>query len=244
MQPPFLLAATGRLKYELAKEGVAAVVAVESYHTARHRGPTLSELAHLAHEAGVPLIVDAATQELRLRELVSYGPDLAVASAHKYFSSTTAGIVAGRKGLVEAVYAQDRGIGRGMKAGKEAIFGVIAALEHHMQQDMSSWTAEEDRKVRRVLDLLADAPGLQTAASPDPNGCPFSRAKLAIDPEASGHTAVSLPQALAEGDPSVVVRVYHPDEGCIYLNMTEMNDDDITFACGRIRGILSREEVS
>ena len=223
---------------------MAALVAVESYHTVRARGPELPELAEIAHAAGVPLIVDAATQELRLRELVSCGPDLVVASAHKYFSSTTAGIVAGRRDLVEAVYLQNRGIGRGMKAGKEAIFGVITALDHHVQQDVAVWTAEEDRKVQLVLGLLKDVPGLQTAADPDPNGCPFSRVRLSVDPETTGHDAVSLRQALAQGDPTIVVRVYHPDEGCVYLNLTEMNDEEIAFACGRIADIMSGKATS
>jgi len=227
------------IRYELNKGDAAAVVAVESYHTVRARGPALSELAELAHAAGVPLIVDAATQELRLRELVSYGPDLVIASAHKYFSSTTAGIVAGRRDLVEAVYLQNRGIGRGMKAGKEAIFGVIAALEHHRRQDLAGWIAEENRKVQRVLDLLKDVPGVQAAVDPDPNGCPFSRVRLSADAEVTGHSAVSLTQALAAGDRTVVVRVYHPDEGCVYLNLTEMNDEEIAFACGKISEILS-----
>ena len=230
------------IRHELARGNVAAIVAVESYHTVhtvRARGPKLSELAELAHEAGVPLIVDAATQELRLHELVSYDLDLVVASAHKYFSSTTAGIVAGRRELVEAVYLQNRGIGRGMKAGKEAIFGVIAALDHHMQQDIATWTAEENRKVQRVLDLLADIPGLRAVADPDPNGCPFSRVRLSVDSPITGHTAVSLQQVLADGDPTVVVRVYHPNDGCVYLNMTEMNDKDIAFACEKIKEAVS-----
>ena len=232
------------IRYELDRGGAAAVVAVESYHTVRARGPELSELAEIAHEAGVPLIVDAATQELRLRELVSCGPDLVVSSAHKYFSSTTAGIVAGRRDLVEAVYLQNCGIGRGMKAGKEALFGVIAALEHHVQQDLAVWTAEEDRKVQRVLDLLKDVPGVQATSDPDPNGCPFLRVRLSVDPEVTGHTAVSLRQALAQGDPTVVVRVYHPDEGCVYLNLTEMNDEEIVFACGRIVDAVSAKATS
>lgn len=228
----------------LSKEGVAAVMAVESYHTVGYAGVKLPRLAELVREGGVPLILDAATQELRLGELVSYGPDLILASAHKYFSSTTAGIVAGRRDLVEAVYLQNHGIGRGMKAGKEAIFGVIAALERHMQQDMAAWSAEEDRKVRRAIGLLEGVSGLEAAASPDPNGCPFSRVRVAVESEVCGHSAVSLKRALAEGDPTVVVRVYNPDEGCLYLNLTEMNDKEVAYACEKIRTIVTEKRRS
>ena len=44
---------------------------------------------------------------------------------------------------MDAVYLQNRGIGRAMKAGKEAIFGAMAALEYREQEDMGAWTAEQ-----------------------------------------------------------------------------------------------------
>ena len=49
------------------------------------------------------MIVDGAAQDLRLRELIATGADLVLTSAHKYLCSTTGGIVAGRKELVDAV---------------------------------------------------------------------------------------------------------------------------------------------
>ena len=65
-----------------------------------------------AHDKGVPVIVDGAAQDHRMRQLIDTGADLFITSAHKYLCSTTAGIVAGRRELVEAVYLQNRGIGR------------------------------------------------------------------------------------------------------------------------------------
>ncbi|MEO2020995.1 MAG: aminotransferase class V-fold PLP-dependent enzyme, partial [Pirellulaceae bacterium] len=119
---------TESMELELSRDHVAAVVAVESHHTVQHGWIPLSELVPMAHAAGVPVIVDGAAQDLRFQELIGYGSDLVIASAHKFLCSTTAGVVAGRRELIEAVYLQNRGIGRGMKAGKEAIFGTMAAL--------------------------------------------------------------------------------------------------------------------
>jgi len=45
---------------------------------------------------------------------------------------------------------------------------------------------------------------------------------------------------LAEGDPTVVVRVYGSDEGCVYLNLTEMNESEVAFTCGRIREMAAK----
>jgi L-seryl-tRNA(Ser) seleniumtransferase len=217
---------------------VAAVLAVESHHTVRDGWVRLPELVPLAHEFNVPVIVDGAAQDHRLRELVGLGCDLVVTSAHKYLCSTTAGIVAGRKDLVDAVTLQNRGIGRGMKAGKEAIFGAMAALEYRLREDVPAWTAEQDRKLRKILDALADVPGLALAVDPDPNGCPFSRARLTPDPDITGHTAASLAKALLDGDPTVVPRAHHADDGYIHLDAIEMTDEDIEFTCRKLRKIL------
>lgn len=227
------------IRHELDKGSVAAMLTVESHHTVAAGWVKLPELVGLAHEYSVPVIVDGAAQDQRLKELIGYGADLVITSAHKYLSSTTGGIVAGRKNLVDAVYLQNRGIGRGMKAGKEAIVGAIAGLEYRNRQDMSAWTAEQDRKVQLILDRLAEFPGLALSVDSDPNGCPFSRARLTPDPQVTSHTAASLSAALAEGDPTVVARAHHADEGYIHLDAIEMTDEEIAFACDKVRAILA-----
>ena len=228
------------LRHELARGGVTAVVHVESHHTVRFGWIKLPRVAALAHEFGVSVIVDGAAQDLRLREMIEAGADLVITSAHKFLCSTTAGVVAGRQDLVDAVYLQNRGIGRPMKAGKEAITGAMAALEYRMSQDMTAWTAQQDRRVQRILDRLSSVQGLALGVDPDPNGCPFSRARLTPDPDVTGHTARSLSAALEEGDPSVVSRDHHADEGYIYLDAIELTDDEIDYACDKVKAILGR----
>lgn len=222
------------IEHELAKGSVAAIAAVESYHTSRYGGVPIPELVKIAHRAGVLLILDAATQELRLRELVAMGPDLIGCSAHKYLGSTTAGVVAGRKDLVQAVLLQNQGIGRGMKVGKEGIFGVLAAFDATMWRDAEAWTAEENRKVQRVIDALADLPGVKASADPDPNGCPFLRVRIVLSPDAASITPDALKKALADGDPSIIVRSYPFDPDAVYINTTEMTDEEVDTLCKRI----------
>ncbi|MBP85968.1 MAG: hypothetical protein CMJ64_04495 [Planctomycetaceae bacterium] len=227
------------LCHELAKGNVAAVVHVESHHTVQYGWVKLPQVVEIAHTAGVPVIVDGAAQDLRLRELIDTGADIVITSAHKYLCSTTAGVVAGRKDLIDAVYLQNRGIGRPMKAGKEAILGAMAALEYREQQDIAAWTAEQDRRVRLILDRLSDVSGLELQVDADPNGCPFSRARLTPDPGVTCHSAATLRDALAEGDPTVVARAHHTEEGYIHLDAIEMTDDEIEFVCEKTRSILT-----
>lgn len=228
------------VRQELDQGGVAAIVAVESYHTSMYDGVSLRQLAELAHDAGVPLIIDSATQELRLRELVATGADAVIGSAHKYLGAATAGVVAGRRELMAAMVLQHQGIGRGMKVGKEGIVGVLAAFEAPTWRDTATWTANENRKVERILDALAELPGVVAAASPDPNGCPFLRVRLAFD-QAARHTAAAVRQALGAGDPAVIVRCYGFDREAIYINATEMTDEEVGVLCERLREVLSLE---
>lgn len=226
------------LRHQLNKGGVAAIVHVESHHTVRYGWVKLPGVVALAKEYDVPVIVDGAAQDQRLRELISDGADLVLTSAHKFLCSTTGGIVAGRKELVDALYLQNRGIGRPMKAGKEAITGAMAALEFRNREDIAAWTAEQDRKMNLIIDTLSDVPGLRLQPEADANGCPFSRARLTPDPEITGHTATSLTGKLAEGNPTVVARAHHLDEGYIHLDAIEMTDEEIGFACDKVRQIL------
>lgn len=227
------------ITHELSKGNVAAVLHVESHHTVQYGWVKLAQVVEIAHAAGVPVIVDGAAQDLRMRELIGAGADIVITSAHKYLCSTTAGVIAGRKDLIDATYLQNRGIGRPMKAGKEAIIGALAALDLRERQDIAAWTAEQDRKVQLILDALSDIDGLTLQVDADPNGCPFSRARLTPDPDRTGHTAASLRDALAEGDPTVVVRAHHTDEGYINLDAIEMTDEEIAFTCDKIRRLLT-----
>jgi len=229
-----------QLEEELSRGDVAAVVCVESYHTADYPGLSISEVVSAAHRVRVPVVVDAATQELRLPEIVAMGPDLVVCSARKYLRSTTAGVVAGRRDLVEAVLRQSAGIGRTMKVGKEGILGAVAAFETASWRDRAAWSRRETQKISHILDRLSGLDGVSATVSPDPNGCPFDRVCLRLDPVATGHTPDSLRSALLEGDPAVHVRVYRPDNGCIFLNATEMDPAEVDVLCDRIVRVLRR----
>jgi L-seryl-tRNA(Ser) seleniumtransferase len=137
----------------------AAGVFVSSHHV--HSGPALAEF--LKNE--IPVIVDAAGS-VDLAPFLRAGAALAIGSAQKNFLGPTAGIIAGRKDLVAACLAQERGIGRAMKAGKENIAGVIAGLrlwrrisgetEHEWQSRAAHWcellggTVAMDEPERRI----------------------------------------------------------------------------------------------
>ena len=118
--------------------------------------------------------------------------------------------------------------------------GAMAALEYRHREDMAAWTAEQDRKVRMILGRLKDIPGLALQVDPDPSGCPFSRVRLTPDPKVTGHTAASLEAALLDGNPTVVPRAHHTDEGYIHLDAIDLTDAELRYACEKVRMILTR----
>jgi hypothetical protein len=64
---------------------------------------------------------------------------------------------------------------------------------------------------------------------------------LTPDAQLTGCTAAQLRDALAEGDPTIVVRAHHVDEGFINLDAIEMTDEEIAFTCAKVRRVLGEK---
>ena len=161
----------------------AAAVYVISHHCVQTGMIALPEFAAACHAVGVPVIVDAAA-EYDWRGCLAAGADLVIFSAQKAMGGPTAGVVAGRRDLVRACYAQQRGIGRPMKAGKEAVIGAMAALERWAARDHAAIEAAVEARAHAAAARLAGLPGLQPSVVRDETGNPFSRVIIAVDPHA------------------------------------------------------------
>src|SRR4029077_4709011 len=134
----------------------------------------LAEFAAIAHEKGVPVIVDAAS-EYDLRGPLAAGADLPRDSPHKFRGGPPRGIAAGRRDLVRASFLQNGGIGRGMKVGKEGIAGTIVALEAWEKTDHVARRRDERRRLDAWLAALAERRGVVATIVPDPTGNPVDR---------------------------------------------------------------------
>jgi L-seryl-tRNA(Ser) seleniumtransferase/D-glucosaminate-6-phosphate ammonia-lyase len=86
---------------------------------------------------GVPVVVETAA-ESDLAHFLRLGADLVIYSGSKDLLGPTGGLVLGRRALVDAVRAQSSGIGRAMKIRKEAIVGMVDAIDGHMAMDHAS----------------------------------------------------------------------------------------------------------
>src|SRR5699024_9192214 len=69
--------------------------------------------------------------------------DIVIISGAKALNGPTSGIIAGKKDLITAVRAHQFGIGRAMKVGKEAVLGLVRAVEEYPDNSMTKKRSEE-----------------------------------------------------------------------------------------------------
>lgn len=183
----------------------AAALYVVSHHVVEYGLLPLQRFAEICHARGVSVIVDAAS-EYDLRGFLAAGADIVLYSGHKFLSGPTSGIVAGNKELVRHAYLQNIGIGRGMKIGKESIYGVMAALEAWETRDHRTIAARERSYLELWQQTLQPFAGITTEIRPDPTGNPLERLRVTVDGALSHITAWDLADALATGKEPVIVR--------------------------------------
>lgn len=198
-------------------QNTAAALYVVSHHVVHYGQIPFARFVEICHEAGVPVIVDAAS-EYDLHRFIAQGADLAIYSGHKFMGGPTSGIIAGRRDLVRAAYLQNIGIGRGMKIGKESIAGAIAAMEAWMVRDHAAFRARETAALTLWKDALANLPGITPVIVPDPTGNPLERLQVHVDPRQAGSTAAAIARHLGRLKPAIVVRDHEVELGYFQLD--------------------------
>ncbi|MBY5738466.1 aminotransferase class V-fold PLP-dependent enzyme [Rhizobium leguminosarum] len=221
----------------------AAAVYVVSHHVVDYGLLNLKEFVEIAHAKGVPVIVDAAS-EYDLRIFLEQGADIALYSGHKFLGGPTSGIVAGRKELVRHAFLQNMGIGRGMKVGKESIFGIMAALEAWENRDHAGIRERETGYLNLWKRTLDGRPGLTALIEPDPTNNPLDRLRLIVDPEQANITAWDLADALAKGSPPIIVRDHEVEHRYFYLDPCNLHPGEETIVAERLAQELDKARAS
>lgn len=194
---------------------------------------------NIAHKHGIPAIIDGAAQDFRISELMLTRADLVLLSAQKYLASPTAGLVIGQKNLVAAVRAQEKGIGRAMKATKEAIIGAVVAIEEREKLNLDVWKSAQQEKVNNFVTRVNNIEGLSARSEPDPTGLPFSRALIQGDNSQSAIDAEILANHLKSGKPSIWVIDQNMAKRELGFELVQVNDDEIVTIINRLGEIVS-----
>ncbi|MBX4985152.1 aminotransferase class V-fold PLP-dependent enzyme [Rhizobium lentis] len=221
----------------------AAAVYVVSHHVVDYGLLNLQEFVEIAHARGVPVIVDAAS-EYDLRIFLEQGADIALYSGHKFLGGPTSGIVAGSKELVRHAFLQNMGIGRGMKVGKESIFGVMAALEAWERRDHAGIRERETTYLNLWKRTLEGRPGVTALIEPDPTNNPLDRLRLIVDPSETHITAWDLADRLAKGSPPIIVRDHEVEHRYFYLDPCNLHPGQEVIVASRLAEELDKARAS
>lgn len=209
---------------------------------------------------GIPLIVDAAAQlppKENLRRFIAMGVDLVAFSGGKALGGPQAsGILAGRRDLVASALLQqldmdvapktwvpprlvDRanlrgvphhGIGRGFKAGKEEIVGLLAALDRFVKADDAADNAALEARLKNIAAALA---GLDVKLLPAQQTGRVPVLEIAIA------DALAVSARLQRGDPPVHLSERHATRGVLTLDPQVLLPEHDAPLAAALRAVLT-----
>jgi L-seryl-tRNA(Ser) seleniumtransferase len=171
----------------------------------------LEQQIAIAKRHNIPLVVDAAAQLPsvdNLWSLTGMGADLVLFSGGKGLCGPqSSGLMLGRPDLIAACafHACPRPfIGRPMKAGKEEIVGLMAAVRWYLDLDHAALDQLYEDQVAAVVRAFSDVLGVQARRSfPNSSGQPLPRAELIFDPAQIGLTRDEILARLWSGEPAI-----------------------------------------
>jgi D-glucosaminate-6-phosphate ammonia-lyase len=199
----------------------------------------------LGKKHNIPTFNDAAADVPPVENLWKYtqmGFDLVAFSGGKGMRGPqSAGLLLGRKGLIEAarLNAPPNGntIGRGMKVNKEEILGMLVAVERFVARDHARESQELERRAETVRSAAATVPGVKAEVFvPEiANHVPHVRITWEGGTEAA---ATAVVQALRDGEPSIAIR---SEADALVVGVWMMRAGEDAVVAKRLRQVLEKK---
>lgn len=202
-----------------------ALMYVVSHHCVQKGVVGLAEMISIAHEVGLPIIVDAAAEE-DLKKYIALGANLVIYSGSKAIEGPISGFVTGQADLIASCKLQSYGIARPMKIGKEGIVGLLAALGNYVQRDTPAIKQAEKEKIAYLLEELSGLEALKCTMTQDSAGRDITRLRIEVDSDKAGMTCLEMISELERGDISIRTRNHHANLGIIEIDPRPLVGDD------------------
>ena len=222
---------------ELINEKTVALLYVKSHHCVQKGMLDLPTMIDIAHRHNLPLMVDAAAEE-DFRKYIAMGADLVCYSGAKALEATTSGFVTGKKELISYIKKQYHGVGRAMKVGKEAIMGLLAALEQYENKDKQAEVEKNVKTVDWLVDEINQIPNLKAQKIQDEAGRAIFRARVFVDPEKAGMTATELEGKLKAGTPTIRCRTEFMSLGSLDFDPRPLVEGDKELIVAKLKEIM------
>ncbi|MFH1567330.1 MAG: aminotransferase class V-fold PLP-dependent enzyme, partial [Gemmatimonadota bacterium] len=190
----------------------------------------VAEMARIGHAHGVPTIVDAAAERPDVpNPYLADGVDAVCYSGGKCLRGPqAAGLILGRKPLLQAAFlngAPHHALGRPMKAGKEEVMGLLAAVEQWVKRDHQAEWQEWERRLQVVADAVTGIVSVRTAVHQPGRSNVTPIMVVSWDGEALGVTPAEAQRQLAAGEPRIEVFT-HADGISVNPYMMQPGDDE------------------
>jgi D-glucosaminate-6-phosphate ammonia-lyase len=180
------------------------------------QGIGLEETIRVAHERGVPVIVDAAAEvppRANLSKFHNMGADMVAFSGGKGIGGPqSSGLLAGKADLVEAAVMNSlnldsavAGIGRPMKVSKENIVGLVTAIQLFTDSDEGAEWDGWHSKSQYVVERLAGIDGVRVEIEDDPAERQGPQPVLYFEDDYDGPSIADIKTQLEAGDPGIYV---------------------------------------
>jgi L-seryl-tRNA(Ser) seleniumtransferase len=229
-----------RAELEAAIDSQTAMLAVLG--GAAERGEiSVAEMAEIGHAHGVPTLVDAAAERPDVpNRYLADGADAVGYSGGKCLRGPQAsGLVLGRKELLQAAFlngAPHHALGRPMKAGKEEIMGLLAAVEQWVRRDHAAEWQEWERRLQVITDAVTRFPTVTTAIRQPGRSNVAPGLRVTWDAETLGITGLEVKRQLSAGQPRIEVFASSEGFGINPYMMEDGEDAIVARRCAEILG--------
>lgn len=138
-----------------------------------------------------------------------------------------------------------QGIGRGYKAGKEEIIGLLTALRLYFERDHAAEKANGLRRLQSICDGLRGVAHVTAEILPaNPVRGGFPLARIAIDREALGMSGYDFIRRLIQGRPSIHPGERELDRGAVIIHPFGLQDGDEQAIVRRVTEIVSSHSAA
>jgi L-seryl-tRNA(Ser) seleniumtransferase len=205
----------------------------------------LGAIAGAARAAGVPVLVDAASElppRALIRQLLDLGASAVIVSGGKVIRGPqSTGLLLGDPALIGAAALNNNplaAIGRPMKVGKEEICGLVAAVERFFAMDEAAQLAGWAAAARGIAAAVPAGRGVRAqVVADDPDlGRPPPVPKAVLGFAGGAPAAEALVAALAGGEPPI--QPLRQGERVVFNPMT-IEPGEAEVVAARLRAVLS-----
>ena len=212
---------------------------------------SLEDTIEIAHDKGVPVLVDAAGQIYPLDLFGSYvrmGADFQCTAAKYMSSPQSTGLAFGSEDMIRKLALQSfvsyegrriRGVGRPQKIDRQEMVGAVAAVRRWMTMNHEERLAETETKCRNMLNPLQGIPGVTVELLDNIIGHQPYGVTLEVDSSVTGISAHDVVDLLKAGDPPIWTRVREGDTG-IVLHAFGLNEGEDKIVGQRIAALFGK----